>query len=338
MNRQQFVKNQLLTSKVFLNASAFLRIPQDPKSSSSQARADDDNAQDPLDDTRIHIEDYELARKMAIDALELDEEDTRGAHPSNVVLDLMNNSDAEKELKGLNLDEFAVSLYQQNNLKKRHTLSAIRDELLRPFSEQREPFVVPDAWQILGMLSGENRRTLRQHLIITVQVTRAPKGFVSVRLASGVEGIVVPSEDGLRLTPSQKGAAIQAVIVGTTLNRDDDQYQVELTTSVAEMAAGDRKVGRVDPDLTCWNRNLQQRDEDILARKKRAEANKTRRVIKHPNFHNFNTVQAESYLEDQPAGDVVIRPSSKGFDHLAITWKVDDGLYQHIGNRLLVSV
>jgi transcription elongation factor SPT6 len=42
-------------------------------------------------------------------------------------------------------------------------------------------------------------------------------------------------------------------------------------------------------------------------------------------------VQAEAYLDKQQRGDVVIRPSSKGVDHLAVTWKVDEKLYQHIG-------
>ena len=55
---------------------------------------------------------------------------------------------------------------------------------------------------------------------------------------------------------------------------------------------------------------------DVQKRKKRAEANQTRRVIKHPNFHNFNLAQAEAHLDKQQRGDVVIRPSSKGQDHL----------------------
>jgi hypothetical protein len=38
-------------------------------------------------------------------------------------------------------------------------------------------------------------------------------------------------------------------------------------------------------------------------------------------------VQAEAYLDKQQCGDVIIRPSSKGVDHLAVTWKVDEKLY-----------
>lgn len=32
-------------------------------------------------------------------------------------------------------------------------------------------------------------------------------------------------------------------------------------------------------------------------------------------------------------GEVIIRPSSKGADHLTITWKVADKIYQHIDIR-----
>lgn len=54
------------------------------------------------------------------------------------------------------------------------------------------------------------------------------------------------------------------------------------------------------------------------------------RVIKHPLFRPFNSTQAEEYLGSRSRGDVVIRPSSRGPDHLAVTWKVGHGVYQHI--------
>jgi transcription elongation factor SPT6 len=71
-----------LTTKFFLNAAGFLRVIQDCDTKPGKYRPDDKIAPDPLDDTRIHPEDYELARKMATDALELDEEDVHDEHPS----------------------------------------------------------------------------------------------------------------------------------------------------------------------------------------------------------------------------------------------------------------
>lgn len=63
---------------------------------------------------------------------------------------------------------------------------------------------------------------------------------------------------------------------------------------------------------------------------KRRKESRSNRVIKHPLFKNFTFQEAENYLANRQRGDAVIRPSSKGNDHIAITWKVDKDLYQHI--------
>lgn len=38
-------------------------------------------------------------------------------------------------------------------------------------------------------------------------------------------------------------------------------------------------------------------------------------------------------METMDQGDVIIRPSSKGENHLTVTWKVNDGIYQHVDVR-----
>ena len=78
-----------------------------------------------------------------------------------------------------------------------------------------------------------------------------------------------------------------------------------------------------------WDHDLEQKDQEELREKDKATG-RTQRVVKHPLFRPFNSTQAEEFLGSQAVGDAVIRPSSKGNDHLAITWKVADGVYQHI--------
>jgi transcription elongation factor SPT6 len=78
-----------------------------------------------------------------------------------------------------------------------------------------------------------------------------------------------------------------------------------------------------------WDYALEAADKEEL-REKDKTTGRTQRVVKHPNFKPYNSIQAEEYLGSQPPGEVIIRPSSKGNDHLAITWKVADGVYQHI--------
>ncbi|TFK29990.1 transcription elongation factor SPT6 [Coprinopsis marcescibilis] len=334
VNREQFIKANVLTTKIFLNAAGFLRISQYRADSGiGKHRFDDDNTPDPLDDTRIHLEDYELARKMATDALELDEEDIHDEHPSHVVNMIMADTEKERKLMELNLDEFAISLYEANQDQKRHTLDLIRNELLRPFADQRTMFQLPMPWEILTMLSGETQRTLRVGVIVSAVVQRINRNFVSVRLDSGIEGVI--NAQYLADTPDdpyklvKKGQTVTGVIIDIKFELDQDSVFVELSSRKKEVEDGDRDFRRVAHD-EYWNHTLFDKDKDALDRKKRQQNDRSRRVIKHPNFHNFNTAQAEAYLEKQQRGDVVIRPSSRGITHLAVTWKVDEGLYQHI--------
>lgn len=336
MNREQFIKASILTTKIFLNAAGFLRIAQDPDYKEPKGRGsnvDYSSSPDPLDDTRIHPEDYELARKMATDALELDEEDVHDEHPSHVVSVLMKDDDNNKKLDELNLDEFAVNMYETSRDLKRHTLNVIRSELVKPFGELRPKFNLPGAWEVLTMLSGETQRTLRVGLIVSVLIVKINKNYVLVRLDSGIEGVI--NANYLSDQPAKpesvvfKGQTIPGVIIDVKTDLEQSQFSVELSSRPSDVQRGDGQLRRVNPDDSS-NTAQADRDFELLQRKKRAEVNRTRRVIKHPNFHNFNSGQAENYLDKQQLGEVVIRPSSKGTDHLAVTWKVADKLYQHI--------
>lgn len=56
------------------------------------------------------------------------------------------------------------------------------------------------------------------------------------------------------------------------------------------------------------------------------------RSINHPLFANLRFKEAEERLlkEGKGAGEVIIRPSSKGHEYLTMTWAFQDGLYKHI--------
>lgn len=332
-----------MTTKIFLNAAGFLRIRQDPDykepKNRSSGTANYTNSPDPLDDTRVHPEDYELARKMATDALELDEEDIHGEHPSNVVSTLMKDDDKIKKLEELNLDEFAVSMHETNGDLKRYTLNIIRAELLKPFGELRRSFTLPEPWHVLTSLTTQGERSLIVGLIINVTVIRVFKTYVVVKLDSGIEGIIngqyLSDEAVSPESVVTKGSVVRGVIIDVKIDLAKDLFSVELSSRQSDVQAGDEQFLRIKHDEH-WNHVQSDRDDDVLARQRRA-ANKgvTRRIVKHPNFRNFNSAEAETFLENQPQGEVLIRPSSKGVEHLAVTWKVADKLYQHIGKILI---
>lgn len=58
-----------------------------------------------------------------------------------------------------------------------------------------------------------------------------------------------------------------------------------------------------------------------------------KRVIVHPSFHNIGFSDAEKLLKNMKQGDAIVRPSSKGADHLTVTWKVTEDVHQHIDVR-----
>ncbi|QRV99986.1 transcription elongation factor SPT6 [Ceratobasidium sp. AG-Ba] len=331
VNRLNFLKQSLFTPQIFINSCGFLLIPQEPDSKEiTRVRDNYEDVPDPLDETRIHCEDYDLARKMAVDALEIDDEDVVGKHPSVIVYELMQRDDNAQKLEELSLDDFAQLLMDMSKDQKRHTLNMIREELLRPFGDQREPFVQPDEWKIMTTLSGETMKTLAAGRVISVSVLRIMKSFVSVRLDSGVDGIInleyIDREPGQSVEQVlRKGQTIQAVIIAINLNK----LSVELSARATDIENGDAQT-RIPKFDQYYDKHAAQRLQDELHRKKMRATESSRRMIKHPNFHNFNSTQAHQYLANQHRGDVVIRPSSKGPTHLAVTWKVDDGVYQHI--------
>ena len=57
------------------------------------------------------------------------------------------------------------------------------------------------------------------------------------------------------------------------------------------------------------------------------------RSISHPLFKNVNRIRAENLLAEGSDGDIIIRPSSKGFDFVVISWRLEMDVYHHIEIR-----
>lgn len=314
-----------------MNCVAFLKIP-------AEDDLDEDSPYDVLDGTRIHVEDYHIARKMAADAEEMDEEDLEDlAHPSGAVRQLMENGAGK--LDELSLDDFATALYETQHLRKRITLYMIRDELQSPYAERRSDFRLPTNPEIFTMLTGETRQTLNLGMVVPVKIVRIlTDGRLICRLDSGIEGVAKP--DFLEQDVSyQVGQTVQAQVISFSMTFNQptvekaDSMSVELSMLRESVSTNGSDVRKVVADRY-YDVNQEQIDKQALEAKTKRTQGRQRRVVNHPNFHNFNAGQAEQYLANMQRGDCVVRPSSRGVDHLAVTWKVDDGVYQHIGESM----
>ncbi|RUS16496.1 hypothetical protein BC937DRAFT_91142 [Endogone sp. FLAS-F59071] len=312
-SRADLVTRKITTKVIWMNCPSFIRIR---------------HPDDVLDDTRIHPQDYELARKMASDALDVDEEDVDDMiTKKNAVADLIKNY--PEKLNELMLEDYAEQLYRETKMHKRQTLEQIKQELQYPYKDQRRPFQKPNIMQTFQMISGETPQTLREGLIVPVMITKTKGKWANGRLDSGLDAVIgIDHVSDERISNVDEKLHVSDIKNCKVIKIDRERYLVELSSRESDTRGGDLMLRRLQDDL--YNdRNAEEEAKDKLMAKRRKES-RNNRVIKHPLFRNFTFQEAENYLANRQRGDAVIRPSSKGNDHIAITWKVDKDLYQHI--------
>ena len=307
--------------RVWNNCASFLYIDFD----SSEIDADY------LDNTRVHPEDYDLGRKMAADALELDEEDIEAEQAENgagAIVRKLIKDDAQEKVNDLILEEYAEQLEKNFNQRKRATLETIRAELQLPYEELRRNFSLLSTNEIFTMFTGETPESLCDNMVVPVSIKRVTDEYVEVKMDCGIEGVVssVYISSKPDVSPRQLFSVHQTVRAKLLfLNRKQLNAQFSLIED--QVRKPYRKEFDHLPDE--WDDQQEQKDREAM-QEKTDSSGRTQRVIKHPLFRPFNSMRAEEYLGSQARGDVVIRPSSKGPEHLAVTWKVSDNVYQHI--------
>ena len=313
--------------KVWNNCASFMFIDYE--------NADPDA--DPLDNTRVHPEDYDIARKMAADALELDEEDIKAETDENgpgAIVRKLFREEGQDRVNDLILEEYAEQLERNLNQRKRATLETIRAELQQPYEELRKPYVHLETDEIFTMFTGETADTLYEGMVVPISIKRVADDHINGKLDSGIDALVPESEMTDRYDiPVRSLYAMHQTVPAKILflNRKHFTCNVSLREEqVSRPAPAATAAGKNGSRLTGeWDYSQERKDSESL-QETTQDGGRAVRVIKHPLFRPFNSTQAVEFLGSQSRGDVVIRPSSKGPDHLAVTWKVADGVYQHI--------
>ncbi len=285
-----------------------------------------------LDNTRIHPEDYDIARKMASDALELDEEDVAvetGENGTGAIVRKLVKENAQDRVNDLILEEYAEQLERNLNQRKRATLENIRSELIDPYEELRNPFITQLASDdIFTMFTGETRDSLDRGMIVPMAIKRITDDHIDAKLDSGIDAFVGESDLTDRYDVSVKALySLHQTVQAKILSLDRKHFTATVSLREDQVKRPYRKFH--DRQYDEWDDREEAADKKLLEEKTNVGGRATR-VIKHPLFRAFNSAQAEEYLGSQNRGDVIIRPSSKGVDHLAVTWKVSDGIFQHI--------
>lgn len=311
--------------KVHQNCASFLYIPYDSTEESS----------DYLDYTRVHPEDYDLARKMVADALNMDEEDVKAetdeGGPSAVIRKMIREETTDL-VNDLALEDYAVEIERNFGQRKRATLETIRAELENPYEEIRQVYALTSSEELFTMLTGETKESLYEGMVVPVTIKRSFPDHIEVKLECGIEGGVSESEfpEGVGSGGQEPRHVFQAHQVVRArilfLNKKALSAQLSLRDDLIRQPAprlNDRIAGE-------WDDAQEAADKKAAEKEKEVQSGRPNRVVNHPLFFSFSAQQAEEYLGSKEVGELVIRPSSKGFDHLVVTWKVGNNAYQHL--------
>jgi transcription elongation factor SPT6 len=325
-SREMLVKKGICSKQIFMNSASFLRI----KAVHFQRRQGEESLLDVLDDTRIHPEDYGLARKMAADSIEVDEELDEEENPSLHVQDLMEGD--VNRLDSLLLDDYADELERRLGEPKRIALNEIKDELKQPYRERRRRFTPPSVDRVFTMLTGMTDETLRRDMLIACRVERVTDRVVRVVVGSGLDGFIYAknlSDNGsMGQTPADHGVYEGKVLKCRVVEVQKDKLSVELSARPSEVEYGANEEVRRDEcfDYKCEKKDAMEREAKVRS----VVVGRKEISVSHPKFVKCGSEEAERMMEGKEVGWYLLRPSGKGPRHLSVTWKVAVGRACHL--------
>ncbi|KAG8195803.1 hypothetical protein JTE90_004806 [Oedothorax gibbosus] len=183
-----------------------------------------------------------------------------------------------------------------------------------PFCLKRDFPELSDVWSHFDDASCPG-----QAMGVRVRLDNSISGFIPTKMISDKH--VTNPEDRVKI-----GMTLHARITKIDIER----FNVDLTTRSSDLCDKNnewRPPKDLYYDLVAEDKDHKTADDTA---KKQNRQVYFKRVIVHPSFKNVSYKESEKLLESMDQGDVIIRPSSKGNDHLTATWKVADGINQHI--------
>jgi transcription elongation factor SPT6 len=344
--RNELIQKNLMGMKVFENCVGFLKI---------FARRD----QDVLDATRIHPEVYDIAQSLARTALRNEDDEEENDDDPNELVETIMLDENKYLLDDLPERDWAEHFEKQGRGPMYHTVASIFSELKRPYNERREYQPLP--WSAtFQLLTGEtlecenkSKRTLYNGALVEVSVMSIqPRGLMCMT-ESGVKGYLRIEEFSDNYDRDEAEANMGAAEYSLDAHVKRRQVirgrviEIQCENAFPLYDHRSNSYRRKTPlNLSCRGQVLRDPTQDPFSdyvphkwfrpkddadvEKAPARPISARPVvshqINHPHFKNETKVGALELLEKEPAGSFIIRPSSRGRDHLNITWKFADDI------------
>eukprot|EP00250_Pteridium_aquilinum_P002122 c12328_g1_i1 orf=3-4373(-) len=307
-----------LKDVVFRNCSGFVRIRRVAHAVSGLRKID------PLDDTRIHPDSYELARKLAIYAFS----NGQDSLDSETDIDMVERAIANIRQNPSTLTDAAVVEFfnslQETEPVELETFKDICAELRCGFRDYRAPYTQPTQDEEFNWLTGEDDASLAIGKAIDVIVHKVFRHRIMCILESGIRGILekenFTSDSSVDLTKVFVEGSSLTCRIATVLK---DQFLVQLTCLESHIGT------HADDADESFLQRMPSSDEPVqkLGRFHSRDYKFKPREIIHSLFQNVSVLDAMKILSDSNPGEVVFHPSSRGPTCLSMTMKCRDNVY-----------
>ncbi|KRZ60152.1 Transcription elongation factor SPT6, partial [Trichinella nativa] len=157
---------------------------------------------------------------------------------------------------------------------------------------------------------------------------------VRVRLENGIAGFIpIKYLSDRHVNDPNERVKSGMTIACRIMKIDTYRFSCDLTCRTSDLEDREFQYGTGRDNHYDFKAEEEDRKKEETARMMKNDDAIFKRVIAHPSFRNCTCSEAEELLDQMDEGDAIIRPSSKGADFLTLTWKVCDGIYQHVSIR-----
>ncbi|KRY89558.1 Transcription elongation factor SPT6 [Trichinella pseudospiralis] len=157
---------------------------------------------------------------------------------------------------------------------------------------------------------------------------------VRVRLENGIAGFIpIKYLSDRHVNDPNERVKSGMTIACRIMKIDTYRFSCDLTCRTSDLEDREFQYGTGRDNHYDFKSEEEDRKKEETARMMKNDDQIYKRVIAHPSFRNCTCSEAEALLDKMDEGDAIIRPSSKGADFLTLTWKVCDGIYQHVSIR-----
>lgn len=154
---------------------------------------------------------------------------------------------------------------------------------------------------------------------------------VRLRLDNGVSGFIhIKNLSDKHVKNPEERVQVGQMIHVRIIKIDVERFQVDCSSKTSDLNDRNHEWRPQKDNYYDQEQEDQEMKKEDDSKKKQSRQQYTKRIIVHPSFYNISYSDALKIIDKV---EVIVRPSSKGSDHLTVTWKVAEGIHQHIDVR-----